>query len=197
MGRSAKGSAFERWLCRRLSVWWTHGERDDVFWRTPGSGGRATNRARLGKSTKNHSSDVLASDPIGQPFLDLFSPEAKRGYNRVTPFDIIDKPDRAAKQVWEEWVQQATDSMLNSGAHSWLIVHKRDKRKAMAFLPTVDFYRVMDVQKSFAPDRGLIQFSVGANGEIDVIGMTLDALLGSITPRGVRRVLRKLKGDAA
>jgi len=42
----AKGSSFEREICTILSKWWTNNERDDVFWRTAGSGARATTRSK-------------------------------------------------------------------------------------------------------------------------------------------------------
>lgn len=37
-GGKAKGSQFERDIARRLSWWWTNGETDEVFWRSPSSG---------------------------------------------------------------------------------------------------------------------------------------------------------------
>ena len=62
----AKGSVFEREICKELSLWITSGERDDIFWRTAGSGGRATMRKKSGKTTANQEGDVCATDPIGQ-----------------------------------------------------------------------------------------------------------------------------------
>lgn len=44
-----KGSVFEREICKALGRWWTDGERDDIFWRTAGSGARATCRLERGK----------------------------------------------------------------------------------------------------------------------------------------------------
>src|SRR5262245_2386383 len=49
--RAAKGSKFERDLCRQLSLWWSDGKRDDVFWRASQSGGRAKFRGRRGLQT--------------------------------------------------------------------------------------------------------------------------------------------------
>ena len=49
-GGARKGSAYERDLCKRFSLWWSCGQTEDLFWRTSGSGSRATNRRRLGKN---------------------------------------------------------------------------------------------------------------------------------------------------
>jgi len=41
-GGKAKGAEFERSVCKRLSLWISRGKRDDLFWRSAMSGGRAT-----------------------------------------------------------------------------------------------------------------------------------------------------------
>ena len=54
-----KGARFERLCCKRLSLWVTDGKRDDCFWRSSLSGGRASfqlrqdiiNRAQAGAMT--------------------------------------------------------------------------------------------------------------------------------------------------
>ena len=82
----AKGSQFERDICRELSIWWTQGERDDIFWRTSGSGARATTRAKKGDATANSAGDIGYLDEIGKPFLDYFMVELKRGYTNTKKF---------------------------------------------------------------------------------------------------------------
>jgi len=56
----AKGSAFERLCCKRLSRWLSHGERDDLFWRSAMSGGRATLQLRQDIINKAQSGDMTA-----------------------------------------------------------------------------------------------------------------------------------------
>jgi hypothetical protein len=72
-----KGPAFEREMATAFSLWWTDGERDDIFWRTDGSGGRATNRARKGKTTRYQYGDMTFTDPIGKPLIEYASFEFK------------------------------------------------------------------------------------------------------------------------
>ncbi len=59
-----KGSNFEREICKLLSLWWTNDKRDDIFWRTSGSGARATTRSKTKQKTFGQYGDVQATDPI-------------------------------------------------------------------------------------------------------------------------------------
>lgn len=64
-----KGSAFERAVCKRLSLWLSDGSRDDLLWRSAMSGGRATVQFNAGKSVNlTQSGDVSA---IGREACDF------------------------------------------------------------------------------------------------------------------------------
>jgi hypothetical protein len=78
-GRSskAKGSAFERKICRLLSLWVTGGTDDSLFWRSSQSGGRATSRKKAGKDLANQAGDICAIDPAGFGFTNTFFVECK------------------------------------------------------------------------------------------------------------------------
>lgn len=131
----AKGSQFEREFCRRLSEWWSDGEHDDLFWRSSQSGGRATVRRRKGKSTRGHCGDITATDSVGEPLLKLVTFELKRGYGRATIHDLLDQPDTAKEQTWGAWLKQARAAALNAGTPYAIVVHKRDRRRAVIFFP--------------------------------------------------------------
>lgn len=75
-----KGGGYERDLSKELSLYWTNGERDDIFWRTSQSGGRAKSRIYTGQKTAYSYGDITFIDPLGKPLLDLAVIEAKRGY---------------------------------------------------------------------------------------------------------------------
>lgn len=130
---SKKGPQFERDMARALSLWWTSGKRDDVFWRTSQSGGRATQRRKGGRLTFGQSGDTSATDPIGRPLLDLVTIEFKRGYNTQTLMGALD--GGKARSVWEGWVHQARRQAEAAGSPWWLLIHKRDRRRALIFLP--------------------------------------------------------------
>lgn len=65
-GGAAKGAEFERVVCKQLSHWLSRGVRDDLFWRTAMSGGRATMQIRRGKINRSQCGDVGAIDAQGE-----------------------------------------------------------------------------------------------------------------------------------
>lgn len=132
-----KGGPFEREICKTLSLWWTKQERDDVFWRSSQSGGRATMRARKGKGTFGHHGDIASTDPISAPATSVFCWELKRGYTkRGTYVDVIESPPLFSKRkLWEEFICQARTAAKACGAEFWLLVQRRDNAHAMIFFP--------------------------------------------------------------
>lgn len=84
MSKSGKGSGFERELAKQLSLWWSHGDRDDLIWRTSQSGGRATQRAKRAVRTKYGYGDLTFTDPTAKPLFDLLVISAKRGYTNTS-----------------------------------------------------------------------------------------------------------------
>ncbi len=135
--KSSKGSAYERDFCKRLSLWWSNGKSDSIFWRTSNSGGRATTRAKKGKGTQNQYGDVCAIDPIGQPLIDVFTIELKRGYSKYTIHDLFDKRKGAAKQQYEKWIEQIQKDHKLSGSRSWFLVTRRDRKREMILMPKI------------------------------------------------------------
>ena len=135
--KTGKGPAFERWLCGELSKWWTGDPNcnDCLFWRTAGSGARATTRAKVGKETSCHHGDILAVDERGKPLTNLLCIELKRGYNRATIQDLIDRPAAAKIQTYEGWIGKLRSTAKQSGRPYWLLIVKRDRREALMLLP--------------------------------------------------------------
>lgn len=76
-GGKQKGASFEREVCVMLSKWVTDGRREDVFWRSAMSGGRATVGHRRGKSHAAQVGDISCIHPDGQSFINVFAPECK------------------------------------------------------------------------------------------------------------------------
>lgn len=136
----AKGASFEREICKALGLWWTNGERDDIFWRSSNSGGRATVRHRKGRSTFGQYGDIQATDPVGQSLMDLCTIELKRGYGLCSIADVLDKSTTAAEQKWEEWVQQAMKERNAAQCLYWLLITRRDRREALMHMP-FEFYQ--------------------------------------------------------
>lgn len=72
-----KGQRFERDICRLLSSYVSGGKRDDVFWRTAMSGGRATIGFRKGVVRSAQVGDIGAIHPLGEVLTDHFVIECK------------------------------------------------------------------------------------------------------------------------
>jgi len=154
-GRSKKGSAFERVVCKELSRWWTHGERSDIFWRTSGSGARAKTRSKTGKKTFGQYGDVQATDPIGQPLIDWVTIEIKKGYSKNTFQDLVDAMPKQ-KPVFGQFIDQARTDHENAESEWWLLISKRDQREALVTMPLGLWKDLKDYQSVNIKPRALI-----------------------------------------
>jgi hypothetical protein len=72
-----KGAAYEREICRELSLWVSNGIQEDAFWRSAMSGGRATVAQRKGKRLAAQAGDISCVHPIGHAFANKFFVEIK------------------------------------------------------------------------------------------------------------------------
>ena len=73
-----KGENFERTVSKLFSLWWTNGKENDIFWRTAGSGGRATVRMKKNLSTHDSAADIRAEHPDGKSFTKSCLIECKK-----------------------------------------------------------------------------------------------------------------------
>ena len=167
-----KGSAFERKICNQLSLWWSNGTNDNIFWRTAGSGARATVRAKKRGGFQKHGGDICAIDPIGEPLLKQFAIELKVGYNRVTIFDCMDAPASYKPQMFQQWVEQAKESQTQTNSKYWMLITQRTRRRAMVWLPS-------QMSCSFPLNR----FIDVAMPKMHIIGMPLSIFLDFNTPQ--------------
>ncbi len=76
-GGKIKGGEFERNICKKLSLWISEGKRDDLFWRSAMSGGRATVGFKKGIKRNTQIGDISSIDPLGNKLTDKFVLECK------------------------------------------------------------------------------------------------------------------------
>lgn len=138
----AKGGDYEREVCKDISLWWSGGENQDVFWRSQNSGGRATTRMKAGGTLLGQEGDIAAVDPSGRALLQVTAIELKRGYNESHPWNTVDKGNHLQQQGWEGMVEQAQAAGRNSGAYAWMLIHRRDNRKPCVYIPHY-FYKAL------------------------------------------------------
>jgi hypothetical protein len=72
-----KGAQFERDVCVALSKWVSRGKKEDVFWRSAMSGGRATVAQKRGKRLSSQVGDISCINPMGANFINAFAVECK------------------------------------------------------------------------------------------------------------------------
>jgi hypothetical protein len=77
-GGKQKGADFEREVCKKLSLWVSRGEKEDLFWRSAMSGGRATVYRKQGKGQlARQAGDITATAPEGHVLTDQWYIECK------------------------------------------------------------------------------------------------------------------------
>ena len=109
----AKGGSFEREMSKAFSLWFTAGVRDDVFWHTQSSGGRATQRKKTGKATSGQHGDMFATDEIGKPLEKAWNVEFKSGYADTSERKLFDEKGRRAKIHFRWDLLDLIDSFQN------------------------------------------------------------------------------------
>lgn len=194
-GRSVKekGSKFERELSTRLSLWWSNGKNDDLFWKTSASGARATNRRRRNdQRTANQYGDITSTDSDSQPFIDLWTIEAKRGYNDCTVHDLIDRPTTKAVSGLEEMLLQAIEDCEASGSYSWMLIHQRDRRVPLIYMPLYAFNQIRRGGR-VVDKEGIIDVQIRRTTDdeyphlVSLVIMTLDSFF-TLNPKIFRKM---------
>ncbi len=105
-GSKAKGSSFERKLCKMLSLWVSHGKNEDVFWRSAMSGGRATVAARKCKKLTRQAGDISAIAPEGHILTNRYYVELKHVKN-LALLQFFTKGSGPLAEYWKKAKQQA------------------------------------------------------------------------------------------
>lgn len=185
----AKGAAYEREVCKILSLWWTQDDEepsDFVFWRSSQSGGMATSRAKRGKKTHGHCGDTFATSEVGRPFAELVTVEIKRGYNDATILDAIDFTGTIgikSHQRGPDFLNQAAAAAERAGTPYWWVVHRRDKRRTLLWMPRAMFDPLPNVRLL---DRVRL-----INDDWDVIVVPFEGFLDAVSPKDLVKAFRE------
>lgn len=185
----AKGGAYERELCVTLSLWVSKGKRDDLFWRSSQSGGRATTRAKRGKYTTGHCGDICATDSAGEWLTKLVTIEAKRGENlKAFMADLLDRDEwpgnpKLRKRTMLGMLEQARAAAKRARTPYWMLIHRRDKREALVYMPR-RFYVVCDLLDYDGPHA---RFWFG-NLETSIMVMRLASFLQEVDPIHLKKI---------
>ena len=189
---SKKGGSFERRIAPKLSMWWTHGERDDIFWRTAGSGARAKVRSHKNKKTFGQTGDIQAVDPIGSPFIELCNLELKIGYNKWSILDILDKPKRSVKQTLEQFLEKTEMDAAIAGSPFPCLIAGRDRRQVLMFIPHKLYCMIRDRVGQPPLTDGVDAVVLSWNGHM-YTGMRLEDWFQWVTPECILDIYKSWK----
>lgn len=189
MAKGYKGGDFEREVAKLLSRWWSKGlegkERDDIFWRTSQSGGRATQRKKFGKETFGSYGDIAAVDPLGAPLLKLFTIELKRGSSHGSPGDLLDFKDDNKCHPWMKCLQQTIKSRVCAGSFGWMMVCRRDRRRAMVYMDK-DTAMDLNLFAKFLNRPHVTRFHMRCQDYcVRFVGLPLDSFLARVSPKQI------------
>jgi hypothetical protein len=118
----ALGNNYEREVAKKLSLWITNNENDDVVWRDLGSGSRGTVRAKQGKNTTRHG-DFVPTDLNYKWLFDLFCIDSK-SYKEWNPLFINEK-NMKSNSILNQWIKVCQESQ---GKIPMMICHIRDRK---------------------------------------------------------------------
>ncbi len=129
-GGKSKGSAWERVVCKALSLWLTRGRDEGVFWRSSMSGGRATVHRRKGsKAADAACGDICALKSIGHRFLRRFFIECKATTNLMLDAYLGKELKGKKDDHWLKPCRQAKEWKKEP----WVIV-KRNKMEPLVYV---------------------------------------------------------------
>lgn len=128
-GSKQKGASFERDVCKRLSLWVSHGEREDLFWRSAMSGGRATLARRRGAQASKQSGDISAVHPMGHALTDHWYIECKHVASLDVESALYTKSGLLAK-FWRVAASEAAEHKLMP-----MIIARQNQRETLMIVP--------------------------------------------------------------
>ena len=125
-----KGGDFERVCCRRFSRWVSGGTRDDLFWRSATSGGRATFLLRTqGTKSPAQAGDMTAIDPAGYPLAAQCLLEFKFYADLQVEQALI----KRLGWLWEFWERTVKDAATYGKQP--VLVAKQNRYPPIAIVP--------------------------------------------------------------
>ena len=168
----AKGSAFERKICKLLSLWYTENERDDVFFRSASSGAMATQRFKKGKKTSGQQGDVTSTDVEGIGFINKFSIELKSYKDFSLDFLVYKN-----KSLIHDWWKQCTGDAERDDKTPLLIIKKNSKPEIIIFE-----FSLYNTFQNYFGSIGSKRYTSGYINETEVVIMLLTDFFDYVNP---------------
>ena len=134
-----KGGGYEREISKKLSLWISENNSEDLFWRTQGSGGRHTIRRKKNRTLDGQAGDISSmSIGVSEEFLKYFCVEIKF-YKDINIWGIVTKSKSGLLEFWD----QAYDQALSVNKIPILIV--KQNYKPPLLISSEPFNRYMEL----------------------------------------------------
>jgi len=125
------GNNYERIIARKLSLWLTYNQSDDVVWRDIGSGNKATIRKKQNKESI-WQGDIVPIDLQYKYFFDVFAIDTK-SYKEIN-WLFINNNNNKSNVILQQWVKVVNDTTEKIPL---MIVQIRDRKTPETiFMPT-------------------------------------------------------------
>ena len=163
--------------------------QDDVFWRTDSSGGRSTQRAKQGLTTKNATGDISSRCTVGDLFTKHFVIEIKRGYNKIELLTLLDKPANKNHHLIEWWKKLDMECLREDAA--WpMLIFKKDRCEACIAI-SEQFFEVMLAHYGYTPRIHWLTINFQDPQMLNMIIMNFEQFLTWLPGPVLREYLRK------
>lgn len=150
---SLKGAAFERYIARRLSLWVSKGHRDDLLWRSAGSGARATLQLRQDILNRAQAGDLSAIAPEAYALCERCLFEIK-AYKNLDLAALLAKGTGKLANFWEA----AADAAKRIDKAPVLIAKQNYLPILLLTAPELDLFRVEPVAVFRRPALHIYEF---------------------------------------
>jgi hypothetical protein len=125
-----KGSAYERSICKRLSLWISEGERTDLLWRATSSGAQTTiYQKRNSKSFISQGGDIASIDPLSKAFVDMYAIECKHYADLQVENLAFDGPCK----LWDFW-KHHIDTVAAPSNRLPMLIARQNRKKDILML---------------------------------------------------------------
>jgi hypothetical protein len=181
----AKGGQAEREVSVDLSLWWSNGQRQDLIWRTSGSGARFTTRAKAGLRTAGSAGDFTYIDAIAKPLFDLLLLENKIGYNKQ--IDPLSKIDSSKADILDTWLKKAYVECSQAKRFYPMVIFKRNRKDRCVLMPILLFHEIAKRVEASTTFSRMVLYPQ------KTVIMGFDSFIHWCTPDIIKDILRKAR----
>jgi len=191
-----KGENFERKISRDLSLWFSNGKRDDIYWRNRNRSRQINSKYQLG--------DIVCEVSEGEDLTKLFSIEIKSGYSKTKkgkivkniPWDLLDIIDFIEhkdkliylSQIEKFWNQTSRDAKLSK--REPLLIFKRDFHSPSVMMKR-SMYKKLVKYSGIYKNNYLMLF---LGGYFYVI-MRLEHFFNWVNPETIKLIVKTIEED--